>query len=115
MNKKTSILVAAVAFLLFAAGCGKISPVKISELYENTHKYENETVLVRGTVNKSISMFGLTGFILTDGTKELMVVGHDSTPSPGEKITVRGELSVPLRWQDDALLVLNASPKEKKD
>lgn len=115
MNKKISILVSAVVLLLLAAGCGKIVPVKISELYKNTHKYENETVLVKGKVNKSISMFGLNGFILTDGTKELMVVGHDSTPSPGEKITVRGTLSVPLRWQDDALLVLRASPEDEED
>ena len=113
MNKKTSILVTAVALLLLAAGCGKIVPVKISELYKNTHKYENETVLVKGKVNKSISMFGLNGIILTDGTKELFVVGHELTPAPGEIITVRGELSVPLRLQDDALLVLRASPEEK--
>ena len=112
MNKKTSILVTAIALLLLTASCGRILPVKISELYENTNKYEDKTVLVKGEVTKSISMFGLSGFILTDGTKELMVVGHDSTPSPGEKITVRGKLSVPLRWQDDALLVLRASPEE---
>jgi hypothetical protein len=115
MNKKISILVSAVVLLLLAAGCGKIVPVKISELYKNTHKYENETVLVKGKVNKSISMFGLNGFILTDGTKELMVVGHEATPAPGEKITVRGTLSVPLRWQDDALLVLRASPEYEED
>ena len=52
-------------------------PREISELYKNTHKYEDETVLVKGKVNKSISMFGLNGIILTDGTKELFVVGHD--------------------------------------
>ena len=112
MKKNYSILVTAIALLLLTASCGRILPVKISELYENTHKYEDKTVLVKGEVTKSISMFGLSGFILTDGTKELMVVGHDSTPSPGEKITVRGTLSVPLRWQDDALLVLRASPEE---
>lgn len=115
MNKKISILVSAVVLLLLAAGCGKIVPVKISELYKNTHKYEDETVLVKGKVNKSISMFGLNGIILTDGTKELFVVGHELTPAPGEIITVRGELSVPLRLQDDALLVLRASPEEEKD
>ena len=115
MNKKISILVSAVVLLLLTASCGKIVPVKISELYKNTHKYEDKTILVKGTVNQSISMFGLKGIILTDGTKELLVVGHELTPAPGEKITVRGELSVPVRLQDDALLVLRASPEEEKD
>lgn len=113
MKKKTPILVAAIALLLFIAGCGRILPVKISEIYENTYKYEDKTISVKGEVENSISVFGFSGFILSEGGKKMVVVGHDLTPSPGEKITVRGELSVPFRWQDEVLLVLDASPKEK--
>ncbi len=115
MKTKTPIIVAAIALLILTAGCGRILPVKISEIYENTYKYEDKTISVKGEVENSISVFGLSGFILSEGGKKMVVVGHDISPSPGEKITVRGELSVPFRWQDEVLLVLDASQKGKKE
>ena len=56
------------------AGCGQIFPVKISEIYENTYKYEDKTISVKGEVENSISVFGLSGFILSEGGKKWLLL-----------------------------------------
>lgn len=114
MYKKLILLLSVFAIaLLFLAGCGEVIPVRVSELYDQTHKYQNKEIYVRGEVSTSISVLGLSGFLLSDGSYELIVVGYDLSPSPGNMITVKGRLSVPFRLHDQSLLVLKASPKKK--
>jgi hypothetical protein len=114
MNKNFSFSILAIAFLVLMAGCNQAEPVRISDLYVHTTEYQDKKITVKGEVGVSIALLGLSGFVLNDGTGDLIVVGYTPTPSPGDEITVRGELSVPYRWQDDILLVLKIKAKGKK-
>ncbi|HOG04657.1 MAG TPA: hypothetical protein PK978_00260 [Paludibacter sp.] len=114
MNKKKSILAITIAILVLVAGCYRILPVQISELYEDTYKYQNKEIVVKGEVGESISILGFSGFVLNDGTGDLLVVGYSSSPTPGDVITARGTLLVPFRFQKDFLLVLNVESRNVK-
>lgn len=114
MNEKKTIFVLAIAFLVLMAGCNQAEPVRISDLYVHTPEYQDKEITVKGKVGVSVALLGLSGFVLNDGTGDLIVVGYTPTPSPGDEITVRGELSVPFRWQDDMLLILKIKAKGKK-
>jgi hypothetical protein len=114
MNKRKTISVIAIMTLLLIAGCNRLFPVKISDLYENTDKYQDKDIVVKGEVGISVSVLGFSGFILNDGTGNLLVVGYSPAPSPDDVVTVRGELSVPFRWQNEMVLVLKANSKGKK-
>lgn len=114
MNKKTFISVIAIPILALTVGCNQIIPIQISDLYEHTYEYQNKEICVKGEVGMSVSVLGFSGFVLNDGTGDLLVLGYSPTPSPGDVITVHGELSVPFRLQNELLLVLKVKSKKNK-
>ena len=86
--KTKTYLALIVIFLLSASGCAlvaqDIADVKDEELV-------GTNVIVSGTVEDSIKLGELSGFIIRDDTGEI-AVSSQSIPETGERVTVQGEL-----------------------
>ena len=79
----------AVAALVLLAGCAGVTP--ISELLQNSTKYNGKTVRVKGEVGESAGLLGRGGYQLKDDTGTLTVITETSAPPPkGTKTGVKG-------------------------
>lgn len=82
--------------------------MKISNIYENTHEYEDKLIKVKGKVTSSVSMFGYSRFTIEDGTGELFVTIEGKVVSVNDVVIVTGTITVPFRFNKTDLLMMKA-------
>ncbi len=94
------------ACVLFAlAGCAGVTP--ISELLQNSSKYNGKTVSIKGEVKESAGLLGRGAYQIKDDTGQLTVVSESSAPPPsGSKIGVKGVFEALLTIGSKSLAVL---------
>ena len=69
--------------------------VGLEELAGNPAPYDGKAVTVSGIVSSRVSVFGAGGYrIAGAGDAALLVVGLNTAPRPGERITVTGVFHV---------------------
>ncbi len=87
MKTKLSLLI----LLLFISGCA--SYMNISEINDNPQRYQDKTVIVRGTVVETVAIpiihDGL--YQIDDNTGKIWVLSKD-VPYRGERVIVKGEV-----------------------
>ncbi len=77
-----------ILIVLFMAGCSPV--MDINEV--KNEKYVGEEVKVRGTVENSINIGGLSGFTLVEEDGDSILVSSNALPAEGEIVTVNGIL-----------------------
>jgi hypothetical protein len=93
------------AALILLAGCAGVTP--ISDLLQNSSKYNGKTVRVKGEVKESAGLLGRGAYQIKDDTGQLTVVSETSAPPPsGSKVTVKGVFEALLTIGSKSLAVL---------
>jgi hypothetical protein len=91
--------------LVLLAGCAGVTP--ISELLQNSSKYNGKTVRVKGEVKESAGLLGRGAYQIKDDTGQLTVVSETSAPPPtGSEIGVKGIFEALLTIGSKSLAVL---------
>lgn len=91
--------------LIALAGCAGVTP--ISELVQNSSKYNGKTVRIKGEVKESAGLLGRGAYQLKDETGQLTVLSETSSPPPtGAKIGVKGVFEALLTIGSKSLAVL---------
>ena len=91
--------------VMLLAGCAGVTP--ISELLQNSSKYNGKTVSVKGEVKESAGLLGRGAYQIKDDTGQLTVVSESSAPPPsGSKITAKGVFEALLTIGSKSLAVL---------
>jgi cytochrome c-type biogenesis protein CcmE len=78
----------------FLSSC-KYFVTPISNIVANPEKFENRTVIIRGTVisSQKLSSSSKEGsFIIDDGTEKMKVITTKDLPATGKKTFVRGKV-----------------------
>ncbi len=91
-NKKKYYAYLLVFIILFMTACSPI--LSINEVKND--KYIDEQVKLRGTVENSIKIGELSGFILIDENGDSIPVSSNALPAEGEIVTVKGILKKDL-------------------
>lgn len=93
----SALLLVLTAYLLVFAGEETV-PVNlhIKELMDNTRKYENRLVIVKGIVEERNGLLFKNLFHLNDGTGSIRVLSNKALPNVGEELTVHGEFQEKL-------------------
>ncbi|HUR95148.1 MAG TPA: hypothetical protein VMY76_11225 [Gemmatimonadales bacterium] len=103
--RRPTTRVALAGALMLLAGCAGVTP--ISELLQNSSKYNGKTVSVRGEVKESAGLLGRGAYQIKDDTGQLTVVSETSAPPPsGSKITAKGVFEALLTIGSKSLAVL---------
>ena len=79
---------------LFLSSC-KYFVTPISDIVAKPEKFENRTVIIRGTVisSQKLSSSSKEGsFIIDDGTEKMKVITTKDLPATGKKTFVRGKV-----------------------
>ncbi|MBA3498386.1 MAG: hypothetical protein H0T86_14895 [Gemmatimonadales bacterium] len=102
------------ACALFAlAGCAGVTP--ISELLQNSSKYNGKTVSVEGEVKESGGLLGRGAYQIKDETGQLTVLSESSAPPPtGSKIGVKGVFEALLTIGSRSLAVLRERSRSNR-
>jgi hypothetical protein len=80
---------AAVIALVLLAGCAGVTP--ISELLQNSTKYNGKTVRIRGEVKQAAGLLGRGAYQVNDSTGTLTVISETAAPPPtGTRTGVKG-------------------------
>jgi hypothetical protein len=96
---------AAAGVLLLLAGCASVTP--ISELLQNSSKYNGKEVRIKGEVKESAGLLGKGAYQVKDGTGTLTVLSETSAPPPtGTTIGVKGVFQALLTFGSKSLAVL---------
>ena len=96
---------AVTAALLLLAGCASVTP--ISELLQNSSKYNGKEVRIKGEVKESAGLLGKGAYQVKDGTGTLTVISETSAPPPtGSTIGVKGVFQALLTFGSKSLAVL---------
>lgn len=91
--------------LVLLAGCAGVTP--ISELVQNSSKYNGKTVRIKGEVRQSAGLLGRGAYQLKDDTGQLTILSETSSPPPtGSKIGVKGVFEALLTIGSKGLAVL---------
>lgn len=91
--------------LVVLAGCAGVTP--ISELLQNSSKYNGKTVRIKGEVKESAGLLGRGAYQIKDDTGQLTVVSETSAPPPsGSKVGVQGVFEALLTIGSKSLAVL---------
>ncbi len=106
-NRLFSLLTIIVLAVSLTA-CDSLSATKISNIYERTQDFQDKEITVKGRVETTVGLLGLSGFTINDGTGTLLVVGGGKTPSVDSKVVIKGIISVPVRFQNASIIVFNA-------
>lgn len=102
---KTHGMVAALAALLFAAGCA--STTRIGDLLDDPGRYDGETVRVKGEVQESVGAFGRGAYRVSDGTGTLNVVNQSGgAPREGARVGIEGTFRSVFTFGDRTEAVL---------
>jgi hypothetical protein len=87
MNLSRKTLVAAtIGSALFLSGCA----TRINHILVNPARYQNRSVQVEGTVDRSIGALMVGMYRVDDGTGKLTVLSNGAVPPRGSKVKVRG-------------------------
>lgn len=93
------------AALILLAGCAGVTP--ISELLQNSSKYNGKTVRVKGEVKESAGLLGRGAYQIKDDTGQLTVLSETSSPPPsGSKVGVKGVFEALFTLGSRSLAVL---------
>jgi hypothetical protein len=96
---------AVAAGLLLLAGCASVTP--ISELLQNSSKYNGKEVRIKGEVKESAGLLGKGAYQVKDDTGTLTVISETSAPPPtGSTIGVKGVFQALLTFGSKSLAVL---------
>jgi hypothetical protein len=96
---------ALVCALVLLAGCAGVTP--ISELLQNSSKYNGKTVRIKGEVGEAAGLLGRGAYQVKDGTGQLTVVSEVGAPPPkGAKVGVKGVFESLLTIGSKSLAVL---------
>ncbi len=99
--------------LLALAGCAGATP--ISELLQNSSKYNGKTVSVEGEVKESGGLLGRGAYQIKDETGQLTVLSESSAPPPsGSKIGVKGVFEALLTIGSRSLAVLRERSRSNR-
>jgi hypothetical protein len=91
--------------LVLLAGCAGVTP--ISELLQNSSKYNGKTVRIKGTVKESAGLLGRGAYQVNDKTGTLTVVSQTAAPPPtGSTTGVKGVFQSLLTIGSKSLAVL---------
>ena len=91
--------------LILLAGCAGVTP--ISELLQNSSKYNGKTVRIKGEVKESAGLLGRGAYQVKDDTGQLTVVSETASPPPtGSKVGVKGVFEALLTIGSKSLAVL---------
>jgi hypothetical protein len=91
--------------LVLLAGCAGVTP--ISELLQNSSKYNGKTVRVKGEVKESAGLLGRGAYQIKDDTGQLTVLSETSAPPPtGSKVGVKGIFEALFTLGSKSLAVL---------
>ena len=91
--------------LVLLAGCAGVTP--ISELLQNSTKYNGKTVRIKGEVSESAGLLGRGAYQVKDGTGQLTVLSEIGAPPPkGSNIGVKGVFEALLTIGSKSLAVL---------
>jgi hypothetical protein len=91
--------------LAMLAGCAGVTP--ISELLQNSSKYNGKTVRIKGEVKESAGLLGRGAYQVKDGTGQLTVLSETSAPPPsGSNVGVKGIFEALLTIGSKSLAVL---------
>ena len=91
--------------MILLAGCAGVTP--ISELLQNSSKYNGKTVRIKGEVKESAGLLGRGAYQVKDDTGQLTVVSETASPPPtGSKVGVKGVFEAILTIGSKSLAVL---------
>lgn len=62
----------------------------ISEINARSVELDGLQVSIQGVVSKNIGVLGMGGFIVTDGTSEILILTNNGLPENGSEIEVTG-------------------------
>lgn len=103
--RRTAARTGLAATLVLLAGCAGVTP--ISELLQNSSKYNGKTVRIKGTVKESAGLLGRGAYQVNDKTGTLTVVSQTSAPPPSGSTTgVKGVFQSLLTIGSKSLAVL---------
>lgn len=68
----------------------------VSEVLDAPNTYVGKTVKVSGEVVHNLGLFGVGGFLLTDGPAQLAVLTTEGVPRKGQQVEVEGTFQVAL-------------------
>lgn len=88
MSKKILLIISLFLVLLLFAGCAK----SVSEITANDD-YVGKTVSVTGTAQGVTKIGDLSGYTLVDSNGDKIIVGSQSLPADGDKVTAKGILT----------------------
>ncbi|MEO7476038.1 MAG: hypothetical protein ABIY46_11965 [Gemmatimonadales bacterium] len=98
--------------LALLAGCAGVTP--ISELLQNSSKYNGKTVRIKGEVKESAGLLGRGAYQIKDDTGQLTVVSQSSAPPPsGTAVGVKGVFEALLTIGSRSLAVLREQSRFK--
>jgi hypothetical protein len=104
-NQRRSLLpLLALVAIVAAMGCS----TKIGNLTNEPDRYNEQRVVVKGTVTKTFALplLGQSLVRLDDGTGQVWVKPHGRVPFKGEKIKVKGTLKIGMVVADHNLGVV---------
>jgi hypothetical protein len=105
MAIRTSSATTLACALVLLAGCAGVTP--ISELLQNSSKYNGKTVRIKGEVKESAGLLGRGAYQVKDGTGQLTVLSETSAPPPsGSHVGVKGIFEALLTIGSKSLAVL---------
>ena len=95
----------AAGLLALLAGCASVTP--ISELLQNSTKYNGKEVRIKGEVRESAGLLGKGAYQVKDATGTLTVLSETSAPPPtGSVVGVKGVFQALLTFGSKSLAVL---------
>ena len=96
---------AATLGVVLLAGCAGVTP--ISELLQNSSKYNGKEVRIKGEVKESAGLLGRGAYQVKDKTGTLTVVSETGAPPPtGSTVGVKGVFQALLTFGSKSLAVL---------
>lgn len=90
MTQGKLTVIAMLVMLWAMAGCSQRT--SIAAIYENPRAHDGHTITLSGIVKERVALLGAGGFVVDDGTGQIVVWTKRLIPAPGTNVTVRGRL-----------------------
>jgi len=105
-------VVIAAALYISRGHVGPLGAVQIQDILDNTHKFDGETVRIKGTVTDSMGVFGRGFYRVDDGTGGIWVATSHGVPAKDKDVAVRGKVSTALVIGDQAVVGIVVSAED---